>query len=226
MKHLLALSISLLFVTGAFAQTCKAYYPHTEGQTWTLSYFDKKGKPAGSTAYEVVSISDNGEEIKASYKSTVSIPKSDDIVSEFSSTCTADGIEIDMAAVYAGAFTASYTDMEVDIESDVFAIPPRAQAGDELEDINLTIKAGMSGINMTTSVDHIDRKVIGRETITTDAGTFDCIKITYTQRAKIVMANRVEQITEWHAIGIGLVKSEAYKKGKLTGTVLLTQFNQ
>ncbi len=226
MKYLFCLLLCFLIVYGAFAQTCDVYYPTTEGQKWTLGFFDKKDKPVGSTTYEVLSTTDDGNSVVGSYRSTTRLPKSDEIVTEFEASCSGTSIELDMASVYAGSFMQTYDGMEVDIESDVFTLPSDAKAGDELPDINLTIKAGMSGISMTTKVDHTDRKIIGRESISTEAGTFDCLKISYTQSAKVVVAKVVQQVTEWHAIGVGLVRSETYKKGKLTGTTVLTEYSK
>ena len=65
---------------------------------------------------------------------------------------------------------------------------------------------------------------MGNETVSTTAGKFDCIKISYLKRTKIVLKTTTLRITEWYAKGIGLVKSEAYDtKGKSYGKTLLTK---
>ena len=65
---------------------------------------------------------------------------------------------------------------------------------------------------------------MGNETVSTTAGKFDCIKISYLKRTKIVLKTTTLRITEWYAKGVGLVKSEAYDtKGKSYGKTLLTK---
>lgn len=65
---------------------------------------------------------------------------------------------------------------------------------------------------------------MGNETVSTTAGKFDCIKISYLKRTKIVLKTTTLRITEWYAKGVGLVKAEAYDtKGKSYGKTLLTK---
>ena len=65
---------------------------------------------------------------------------------------------------------------------------------------------------------------MGNETISTTAGKFDCVKISYLQRTKIVLKTTTLRVTEWYAEGVGLVKSEAHDtKGKLDSKTLLVK---
>lgn len=48
----------------------------------------------------------------------------------------------------------------------------------------------------------------GTETISTPAGQFDCVKVTYSMKMKFFMFSDESQITEWYAKGVGLVKHE------------------
>jgi hypothetical protein len=71
-----------------------------------------------------------------------------------------------------------------------------------------------------------DRKVVGKESVTTPAGTFDCFKITSnsTIKTKTVVGITMEfSAIEWLAPKAAIVKSESYKKGKLQGYTLLTK---
>ena len=62
---------------------------------------------------------------------------------------------------------------------------------------------------------------MGEEQVHTRAGKFDCIKISYLMRTKIVLKSKTLRVTEWYAKGVGLVKSEAYDtKGKLDSKTL------
>ncbi len=69
-----------------------------------------------------------------------------------------------------------------------------------------------SGIGGTVSVSITDRKVAGKETVTTSAGTWECYKITY--KSKITMKIGIGipikmDVTEWYAPGFGVVKTES-----------------
>ena len=65
---------------------------------------------------------------------------------------------------------------------------------------------------------------MGTEKVNTTAGKFDCVKISYLRRTKVVVKTTTWRVTEWYAVGVGLVKSEAYDtKGKLAAKTLLVK---
>lgn len=71
-----------------------------------------------------------------------------------------------------------------------------------------------------------NRKVIGKESVTTPAGTFECYKISYDIATKM-MINMKTKATEWYARGTGLIKSETYSTdGKLMGSNVLTSIKK
>ena len=95
----------------------------------------------------------------------------------------------------------------------------------------MTMKMGDSGMNagMDNQVKIHNRKVTAEEQVTTEAGTFDCYKITYDQTVtmKIMGMERKNnfQGAEWFSKDAGMIKSESYNdKGKLTGSMVLTRF--
>ena len=66
------------------------------------------------------------------------------------------------------------------------------------------------GRTMNRETKYSDWKVEGEETITTPAGTFDCVKLTGSLAKKNRKAGTIvgEQITCWMARGIGIVRYE------------------
>lgn len=65
---------------------------------------------------------------------------------------------------------------------------------------------------------------MGEEQISTTAGKFHCIKISYLKRTKILLKTTNQRVTEWYAEGTGLVKSETYNmEGELEGKTLLVK---
>ena len=74
---------------------------------------------------------------------------------------------------------------------------------------------------MTMSVNVTDRKVEGKEKITTTAGSFNCTKIAQTVNMQAII-NVTARSTEWYAKDVGMIKSESYDSdGILTSTTEL-----
>ena len=71
-----------------------------------------------------------------------------------------------------------------------------------------------------------DRRIVGKESIQTEAGLFDCFILEETITTKSMMMKDVEKIKSWYAYGIGLVKEITYdKNGKLISTMILNGVN-
>ena len=118
----------------------------------------------------------------------------------------------------------AYKDMDITVKSDEIEIPDNPKPGDVLKGgtVSLNVNTeGMKMMNMTMTIS--DRKVEAIENITTPAGTFECIKISYSFQSKMMMINVQGSGVEWIARGVGTVRSESYaKNGKLTGYTELT----
>ena len=97
-------------------------------------------------------------------------------------------------------------------------IPAELSVGMELPDYEIEIKV----MFITSKMGCRDRKVIGRESVTTPAGTFDCYVVEETMTAKAMMVNEKTRQVTWYARGIGLVRQQTFDKKKLTGTTVLT----
>lgn len=121
-----------------------------------------------------------------------------------------------------------FKDMDTEVTGTNLVLPNNLSVGQTLPDASIDIKISMSGINMDVATKIINRKVIGRESITTPAGTFDCYVITSTTELAMTMGmNQSSNAKEWIAEGVGMVKHEDYnKKGKLTNSSLLTALNK
>ncbi len=103
-----------------------------------------------------------------------------------------------------------------------FALPDGMKAGEELPDRFYGFQSGMKKFEITIS----GAACLGSEEVNTTAGTFDCVKISYLMRTKIVVKTGTLRVTEWYAKGVGLVKSESYDlKGKLAGKKVLVKMS-
>lgn len=101
-----------------------------------------------------------------------------------------------------------------------FVLKEHAEGGESMPDRSYALIVKMLKNEITIS----GAAYMGEEQISTTAGKFDCIKITYLKRTKVVLKSTTHRVTEWYAEGIGLVKSESYDmKGKPAGKTLLVK---
>ena len=103
--------------------------------------------------------------------------------------------------------------------SDVYLeYPATMNIGDQLKDgqMNMDYESA-SGLKSSIEVSITERKVEGKESVTTTAGTWECYKITsnnkITSRIAGIGIPIKMNVTEWYAPGFGIVKTES-KTGK------------
>lgn len=79
--------------------------------------------------------------------------------------------------------------------------------GDKITPCKQTIHVGP--LSITTS---LKGKYAGIEAVSVPAGEFECIKVVYTLKSKMLLFSDTVEVTEWYAEGIGLVKQEEVNK--------------
>ncbi len=225
MKTLLTLILIALTTVG-FSQTdCKPYVPIEKGTQWEVTSYDKKDKVTGRTVYELLDL------VEGDAKSTFSIKAmqyddKDELIytNEFEAWCENGKFQIDMAYMINGEQMQAYESMDVEVDATKFEVPTLDEpAGTALPDGEVTVTVRSSGVQMfKMTVEVVDRLIEGRETQTTDAGTFDCVVFSQTVKTRMIV--KVEGSSkEWYAENVGVVRSESYnKKGNLTGYNVLT----
>ena len=93
-----------------------------------------------------------------------------------------------------------------------YPIDPKAAVDSKIPNSTIRLNAGQ----LTMSMNFWEGKNLGTESVTTEAGTFDCVKISYVQRTSSPGGNEKRNVTEWYAKGIGLVRSiDTDKKGNI-----------
>lgn len=104
-------------------------------------------------------------------------------------------------------------------EGDGFTLPLMFKEGEKLNDVNVKVQYKMSdGKEYPTDFTFADRKVEGKETITTPAGSFDCIRYSWKmENSKPGQINLDSAKTSVYWVSNGLiVKTEQRdKKGKV-----------
>ncbi|MEC8831801.1 MAG: hypothetical protein VX772_05545 [Bacteroidota bacterium] len=228
-KYFLLLVLSVLAIQFYKAQkNCSEYYPLVDGASLQYTNYDKKGKEDGQINYKVANVQNNGSGTSATMLMEMVDQKGNTYTSDYDIACDGNVVKIDFKSLMNEQMLSQMGDVEVDISGTDVELPNNLSVGQELPDANISLKMKMGGaINMNTNVETINRKVEKQESVTTPAGTFDCYVIYSETKTKMMMANQTFPSRTWLAEGIGMVKQESYnKKGKLMGSMVLTQFSK
>ncbi|HBC04771.1 MAG TPA: hypothetical protein PKH16_04235 [Aequorivita sp.] len=223
--------ISLLLLTAVFTQAnaqtgCSKFYPLKEGTKAELTSYDKKGKIAAVVDYTVLNKTQTSEGEVATMKSSIKDDKGKLIAeTEYDVTCDGTKISIDYNSMVSPMMMEQFQNMEYDISGVDLEIPNNLSVGQELPDAEMNMKISMSGINMNMDLTITNRKVIGKEDVTTPAGTFSCFVITYDMSTKMGMT-QTSNSKQWIAEGVGMVKQEDYQRGKVSSSSVLTKFSK
>lgn len=230
MKQSILLFLTLFLSSFSFlsAQDCtEGYFPFVEGIEMEQTFYNGKGKVQTVQNMKVISVTEANGTYKAKINSKIDEGKKKSEAFEVESyiTCKEGGWEMDFESILSSAMSMNEMpeNVEVKVESTPIFFPIDMKPGDKLDDATITMSASMMGLAMiNTKVTQTNRKVVGKETITVPAGTFDCLKITYTLTSSYGMGERTEESTIWLAKNVGLVKEETYNKGKLDSYTELT----
>jgi hypothetical protein len=205
------------------SQNCSTYYPFKEGAKFQITSFNPKGKKESVMDYEIVSIKND----VATIHTKITDAKGKEVTSaSYDMTCNAEGVSIDFKSLMNPEMLKQYKDMEIDMKGSNIELPNNLSVGQNLKDAQLIMTLNMGAMKMNMTIDMVNRKVNSKESITTEAGTFNCFALSYNSEMKIGLKQSFE-IKEWISDGVGLVKSETYNKGgKLMGYSELTSISK
>jgi hypothetical protein len=227
MKSVKILSIfvlALLMANFVQAQDC-GYYAMSKGNVFAYQNLDAKGKVTGTSKTTCLDVVKAGPSTNFKVKSEFTDPKnSKPSVYEYTLRCENGIFYMDMQGFMDPKSMESLEGMELKVDSKDMMYPSVLAAGEVLPDASITISAGSGGMNILNMVINItNRKVIGTESVTVPAGTFECYKITYDVETKMMVKSNTS-VTEYINMGVGNVKTETFdKKGKLAAATVLSE---
>ncbi len=224
MKKLFALSLILLVAGFLNAQDCKSFFPQEEGKVFEYHDLNKKGKLTATSTKTVLSkkkipgglevrIREENKEVDIDTTTTI----------EYTIKCENGAMSVDMESMLMdNEQMSAYGDMETRVTADNMSIPGNAKAGDDLGGGRVVAEVYNGDTRLITiSLDVKERKVEAVETVTTDAGSFECIKVNSKMEMKAIF-KFTYSLSTWYAKDLGVVKSETYdKKGKLKERTVL-----
>jgi hypothetical protein len=207
---------------------CESLIFFKEGTKTTMTYYNDDGKVTGSAKTTYKKVEKIGPTTMASatqenYDKKGKLASSTD----FTIKCENGSLLFDMKLMMPQQQAESFKDLEMTVDGADKEIPSDLSAGSVLKDAQVKFsfksKSGMAMPMMNVSVWITDRKVEGKESVTTSAGTFDCFKITENVEVKTILKVKTKTAS-WFSNEAGVVKTESYKdNGKLVGKSELTE---
>lgn len=227
-KKLLFVIFLAFVLTGiVMAQDC-SFYSLTEGMVTGYQNLDAKGKVTGTTRSTCLNVNKDGRAVIFKMKSEYADAKnSNPSMIEYEMKCEDGAFYVDMQNFIDPKSMEAFKGMEVSVDSKDMVYPAGLSAGQTLPDANITVSAATGGVTILNLIVNItNRKVVGTESVTVPAGTFECFKITYDVETKM-MFKVYATVTEYVNMGVGNVKTETYdKKGKMAGTTQLVELKK
>lgn len=228
MRTLIA-TLSLLLTLNLIAQNdCSTYYPFEEGSVTEYESYNPKGKVEARMKYTVSNVRKNGGKTVATMRTDLYDKKNELMMTnEFEMACDGSSFTMDFKSLMNNPGMEQFQSMETKVTGTNLEIPNTLAPGQSLKDASVQIDVDMGGISMNIFSEITDRKVESRETVTTPAGTFECMVITQSSEVKMMVGKVKTMEKTWLAKGVGMVKTESYNsKGKLQGsTVLVARSN-
>ncbi len=226
-KFAIIFSFLVVYSLSVFTQDCKMYFPVKEGTEMEIKNYNDKDKLTGSTLQKISKIEEDGNNMTIIVDHESFDKKGEKLMAgEFEVRCVDGTFYMDMRNMLDEATLSAYEGMEIEVDANDMAYTQDMKAGASLPDANITVSASSNGMKMfTMTVFVTNRKVSAKESITTPAGSFECLKISFDIETKMMVKVQAKAV-QWIAEDIGVVKTETFnKKGKMQGYSVLTNLN-
>ena len=229
MKHLFVLVLAMTlsaYAGAADVTTCQGYMLMEKGVTLEYKDYDNKEKLEGIQEQTVTEILESGGVITVKIHSVFKDAKGKtEHEGDMTFTCKDGEIKVDMSSMMDPKMSESLKDMELKIEQTNLVFPSAFTEGQTLPDGQMTMTASSGGyqvMKIVTSI--VERKVEKFESLTTEAGTFECVKLSEVVKTEMTLGKSQSKIITWITMGLGPVRTETYnEKGELQGVHVLSK---
>ncbi len=223
----LAIGMSCLGFGAVQAQDCEAYFPVKNGAVFEITHYSDKDKVTSVVKTTILEKSRDGGTLVVTANAQSMDGKGKE-VNQFSYdvTCGGGDFKMDMRSMGGSNQMAAIEGIEMKIESEDMVFPKNMGVGMSLPDAHMHMTGTMNGMTiMNTSIAITNRKVTGKESMTTPAGTFSCIVIEEDSETKSMGMTFTGHSKSWYALGVGMVRNESSSKGKPSGYSILTKIS-
>jgi hypothetical protein len=213
MKKIFSLYL-ILASHSAFSQKCGDYYYLQSNKTIEMNITGRKGKEAGKMIYVISDVTEKGNATTATINSEF-LDKNGKSISKATNNvqCENGMLMMDMKMFIPSAQQEQMGDISAAGATSYLEYPSTMKQGDALKDASFDMDfKSKSGLGGHISINMTNRKVEGKENVTTPAGTWDCFRITYHSKMVFKMGIGIPinaDVTEWYAPGFGVVKTES-----------------
>lgn len=201
------------------AQDCSNYYYLQNNKTVEMTIFNKNGKESGKMIYTVSDSKKNGSTTTATINSEFIDAKGKSITKATNNVKCVNGVmQMDMKVFIPAAQQEQIKSGTANASDVYLEYPASMNVGDQLKDGQMNMDyENAGGMKSSIEISITERKVEGKESVSTTAGTWECYKITsnnkITSRIAGIGIPIKMNVTEWYAPGFGIVKTES-KTGK------------
>ncbi len=210
--------VCLLICVNMYAQKCSDYLFLQNNKTVEMTIYNKKGEENGKQIYTVSNVTNTGDVTTATLNSEMFDKKGKSIVKASNHIkCVSGVMMMNMKMMLPQQQAEQFGKAEATAEDVYIDYPSTMNAGDQLKDGSFSMDIDNNGLKQTINMSVTNRKVEGKESVTTTAGTWDCFKISYKSKMVIKTAGIGIPInidgTEWYAAGVGVVKTQSKSGG-------------
>ncbi|MGC4099782.1 TapB family protein [Ferruginibacter sp.] len=214
-KIFLAAGIFTATAFTANAQNCSNYLLLQNNKRIEMTIYNKKDKEDGKQVWNVSGLKTAGGSTTAHISTEFFDGKGRSInKGENEIKCTGGALLMNMKMMLNEAQLKQMDNATATVSGEFLEYPAAMKEGDQLKDGNFKMNYKMNGgmeTNMEISV--TNRVVGGTESITSAAGTWNCIKITCNEKLVTKIAGIGIPInmtvTEWFAPGVGIIKTQS-----------------
>ncbi len=222
----------LLGARTAPAQNCGGYYYLSSSEVEMTTY-DAKGSENGKVIYHISDVAKSGSTTSARFQAET-MDKRGKNLSKSSGTykCIGGLLYVDARTSMGSDQMAAYKDMDVKMEEAYIEYPYTMSEDQLLKDASfkMTIYDKSGNLFATVNFEMTNRKVKGKENVTTSAGSWECWKISFDCKMRSEVAGIgipvTFRTTEWFAPGVGVIRSESYKGVKTMGSSAITSIKK
>jgi hypothetical protein len=234
MKSLLKISLLLIIAIisplPGSAQNCDFYVPLAEDRGMQLQSFNQRDRLQHTQEVRVQKVETDGDRVIATMQSTMFDQRGrEQHQGSFQVICSGNQLMIDVQSLLDPNVMEGFQGMEVQMEGNDIVLPSSLAVGQTLPDAELTMEVTSGGLTFANVHFTIsERKVESRETIQVPAGEFDCYKLSYAThmetRTMGIPIRASGRVVEYHAPGIGAVRTETYdSRDRMQGYTVISE---
>lgn len=214
MRYLLFALFFLQPRQDAAAQTCGSFYLLQNNKTTQLGVYNNKGLENGSIIIRSSLQPSKGNTANATLYTSL-VDKGGKQLTKGTSNvfCNNGVLSMDMNLFLPQQQIEQFNRAQAKIKTAFLEYPADMKSGNKLKDGLYHIEIDNNGVKQTLKMQIVNRQVTGTETITTKAGSWDCVTITYQVKLNIqtgpINIPLNYEVTEWFAPGFGIVKTKS-----------------